>query len=133
MSCSKLCRLEKYKYCISAFHWCLLSFYFNLQLTSSLNLVNSHVLLFVIKIVSLISVTSGDEDTCFKPGECTDGFHIDADFVTDKYNCLENCQSKSSCTFFTFYPDLNYCELFSNCSTIETETWYSFSFYTQLS
>ena len=68
---------------------------------------------------------SGSEDTqlwnkidsCFQPGECVDSYHLSSDYTTDEYECLETCDSQPDCKWFTFFPQLSYCELLHNCSS----------------
>ena len=41
--------------------------------------------------------------------------------MTDEFACLEFCQSEAECDWFTFYPQTNYCELFLNCTYLDSD------------
>jgi hypothetical protein len=37
----------------------------------------------------------------------------------DEFQCLESCQENSNCTWFSFFPDSNFCQTFSSCKNID--------------
>jgi hypothetical protein len=41
--------------------------------------------------------------------------------MTDEFACLEFCQSITECGWFTFSQDTNYCELFTNCTYLDSK------------
>jgi len=63
--------------------------------------------------------TSGQD--CFNAGECRDSFHLKGDLMTDEFACLEFCQKEIDCGWFTFYLQTNYCELFVNCTYLDSD------------
>ena len=56
---------------------------------------------------------------CFVQGECTLSENIEIVSADDELKCLDRCQTKFNCTWFTFYPNSETCQLFSNCKNIE--------------
>ena len=59
-------------------------------------------------------------DACFQPGQCRESQPITGDFVEDEFECFDFCKVTSACKFFSFAPDIKYCELFFNCSYVDT-------------
>ena len=78
---------------------------------------------FTAKFVFSQSLSS---DSCFQNGECIESFHLSSDFVSDEFDCLENCKSDPLCHWFNYFPQLSACELLHNCSsgknTLNTHT-----------
>jgi len=66
------------------------------------------------------SIQLKELDPCFSPGQCQNSEHLDGQFATDEYACLELCNSNPSCQWFTFAPSLNFCELLLDCSTLDS-------------
>ena len=56
---------------------------------------------------------------CFIPGECTNSQEINILPSLDEFQCLEICQQDANCTWFSFFPDSNFCQMFSSCGSIE--------------
>ena len=42
-------------------------------------------------------------------------YHVNGVTVTDVDHCLLECQRTQSCSWFTFHPDNNFCEMFTGC------------------
>ena len=40
---------------------------------------------------------------------------------SDEFACLEFCNSKSKCSWMTYFPDTSYCQLYQNCPLLDTE------------
>ena len=59
--------------------------------------------------------------TCFAAGECREGQHVEGDPAADELQCLENCQRSPDCHWFTFFPQLGYCQLLSDCPVLDNE------------
>jgi hypothetical protein len=60
-------------------------------------------------------------EDCFQSGECIESFQVDAETVSDEFECLDLCNSNDNCHWFTFFPRLKFCELLSNCSALDAE------------
>jgi hypothetical protein len=58
---------------------------------------------------------------CFETGACSNSYHVDGDSKPNKNDCLQYCKESQSCSWFTYYPSFEYCQLFANCSTLEVE------------
>ena len=56
---------------------------------------------------------------CFVAGECTFGQQVDVLESADELQCLTICQATANCTWFTFFPNSESCELFSSCGTVD--------------
>ena len=56
---------------------------------------------------------------CFISGECTNSQGLDILPSRDEFQCLESCQQNANCTWFSFYPNSNLCQLFSICGSTE--------------
>ena len=62
---------------------------------------------------------SGPESQCFIPGECIFSQSIGIFSSKDEIQCLEMCQNNVNCTWFTFYPETEICQLFVSCGSID--------------
>ncbi len=58
---------------------------------------------------------------CFQAGQCRESFHLTGKQMNDEFGCHNFCQSENECGWFTFSPLNNYCELFQDCSHLDTE------------
>jgi hypothetical protein len=56
---------------------------------------------------------------CFIPGECTNSQGLDILPSVDEFQCLESCQENTNCTWFSFFPDSNFCQTFSSCKNVD--------------
>ena len=55
---------------------------------------------------------------CFVAGVCDESFHLDASYVDDEFECLEQCKANNNCNWFSYSPQLAFCELLHNCSVL---------------
>ena len=69
--------------------------------------------------LSLANITSIRED-CFQQGECRNSEHVSGHFATDEYDCLQLCNEEPSCQWFTFSPQLTFCELLHDCNILDS-------------
>ena len=65
------------------------------------------------------SNASEPEFQCFVPGECIFSQNIDILAAKEEIQCLEMCQNNVNCTWFTFYPETDICQLFVSCGSID--------------
>ena len=45
---------------------------------------------------------------------------LDISSTSSKEECLKNCKDNSKCNWFTYIPKINACELFYNCTSLDT-------------
>ncbi len=48
-------------------------------------------------------------------------FLLKFEFELIQFECLDICKSNSNCTWFTYFPHSDFCNLFANCTAIEDE------------
>ena len=46
----------------------------------------------------------------------------DAPNIKKMFAAIKNCFLFAACDWFTFYSDLSYCQMFSNCTVLDTES-----------
>ena len=75
----------------------------------------SHI---VIYMNNFSGALAQDNLECFVAGACDDSFHLDAAYVEDEIQCLELCKANEMCNWFSYYPQLAFCQLLHNCSEL---------------
>ena len=55
---------------------------------------------------------------CSVPGQCTDSTILKAFKIETKELCLEEAKQTPNCTWYTFHPKYELCELFSECNSL---------------
>ena len=75
---------------------------------------------FLLFLVYIGEIKASEPDyQCFVPGECIFSQNFDILAAKEEIQCLELCQNNDNCTWFTFYPETNICQLFDSCGSID--------------
>ena len=73
------------------------------------------------KITAVINGSNSVQSSCFQAGECRDSLYIEGELLSDEFSCLDLCNSDEQCNWFTFFPQLGFCQLFKECTTLDSE------------
>ena len=74
-----------------------------------------------ISVPSSFATTRALKKECFQAGECRNSYYTEGEFVSDEYACLDFCNSRlQECNWFTYFPRQRFCQLFANCSTLDS-------------
>jgi hypothetical protein len=69
--------------------------------------------------LSFLGLTMGQD--CFVPGGCVNSSLVGFSQTSDSRGCLEDCQVKDGCNWFTYREQLNLCELFNDCNSLDQD------------
>jgi hypothetical protein len=69
--------------------------------------------------LSFLGLTMGQD--CFVPGGCVNSSLVDISHPSDSRGCLVDCQGKDGCNWFTYSEQLNLCELFNDCQSLNQD------------
>ena len=77
--------------------------------------------LFSLLLLVYIGASNASEPDfqCLVPGECIFSQNFDILAAKEEIQCLEMCQNNANCTWFTFYPETDICQLFVSCGSID--------------
>ena len=78
--------------------------------------------LFLIALITSTLTSICSQSTCHEPGECLLGTSEDATHTKNYNECLEYCQTKTSCDFFTHYGQSENCLTFRDCPLLSNAT-----------
>ena len=73
----------------------------------------------LVTLFCTFAVSNGQE--CHLPGGCVNSPLVAADSADNYDSCLSNCQKNQNCSWFTFEPFENFCELFEACNELTEE------------
>jgi hypothetical protein len=70
-------------------------------------------------ILSLLALTMGQD--CFVPGGCVNSSLVGFSQPSDSRGCQVDCQVKDGCNWFTYREQLNLCEQFKDCNSLDQD------------
>ena len=70
-------------------------------------------------LIAQVNCNVGNNETqCFVPGECSESDFVGEKPVFSETECVKTCKENPSCFWWTFYPDVSACVLFTNCNKL---------------
>ena len=57
--------------------------------------------------------------TCYEPGQCINSKFIGAAPANAINECIMNCKNNSNCAWNTYNPNINFCNMFSDCMELD--------------
>jgi hypothetical protein len=70
-------------------------------------------------ILTFLGLTMAQD--CFVPGGCVNSSLVAVSHPRDSQACLEDCQNQDGCNWFTYSEQLNFCELFNDCKSLDQD------------